>query len=98
MNTHVLRFSSCVTAALLSACAPASSETSSSTPSEVPSSTNPLLAAWTGPYGGVPAFEVEPQGYPCSFSDAQSEEFDALYKEKLHGLGLSFDFGGGLVM
>ena len=32
------------------------------------------------------------------FSDAQSEEFDALYKAKLDGLGLTFDFGGGLIM
>jgi hypothetical protein len=32
------------------------------------------------------------------FSDEQSAQFDALYKEKLDGLGLTFDFGGGLIM
>ena len=32
------------------------------------------------------------------FSEAQSKEFDQLYEERLGGLGLQFDFGGGLVM
>ena len=32
------------------------------------------------------------------FSDQQSQDFDCVYAEKLRGLGLTFDFGGGVVM
>lgn len=32
------------------------------------------------------------------FSEQQSQDFDRVYGEKLAGLGLTFDFGGGVVM
>ncbi len=32
------------------------------------------------------------------FSQEQSQEFDRVYAEKLAGLGLTFDFGGGVIM
>lgn len=32
------------------------------------------------------------------FTTAQSEEFDTIYCQKMEGMGLHFDFGGGLVM
>ena len=32
------------------------------------------------------------------FSEQQSQDFDCVYAEKLAGLGLNFDFGGGVVM
>ncbi len=58
MPKHSLRITSSVVAALLTACAPQSSESASSAPSDAAARANPLLAEWTGPYDGVPAFDT----------------------------------------
>ena len=58
MQKHSLRITSSVVAALLTACAPKSSESASSAPSDAAARANPLLAEWTGPYDGVPAFDT----------------------------------------
>ena len=53
MKTLIMLVSGLVAAISLQGC----SETDMPTEAETMSSTNPLLAEWTGPYGGVPAFD-----------------------------------------
>ena len=53
MKTLIMLVSGLVAAISLQGC----SETDIPTEAEPMSSTNPLLAEWTGPYGGVPAFD-----------------------------------------
>ena len=53
MKTLIMLVSGLIAAISLQGC----SETDMPTEAEPMSSTNPLLAEWTGPYGGVPAFD-----------------------------------------
>lgn len=64
--------------ALLSACTPAttSTETMASTDtSTTPApSGNPLTAEWTGPYGGVPAWDkLDVEHFPAAFEEAMAD-------------------------
>lgn len=63
--------------ATLSACTPATtaSEPVSASAAPAPAATgNPLAAAFTGPYGGVPAWDrLDPEQFPAAFTEAMDE-------------------------
>lgn len=66
------------TTALLSACATTGQDmTATPTPVQdttAPASTNPLTAEWTGPYGGVPAWDkMKASDFPAAFQEAMDE-------------------------
>ncbi len=86
MQKHNLRITSSVVAALLTACAPQSAETVSPTVDEATASTNPLLSEWTGPYGGVPAFDTmdlaELEGAVLAGMDEHLAELDVIAASK----------------
>jgi peptidyl-dipeptidase Dcp len=81
-------------AVLATACATTSADTRESpapappmtttAPASAPASANPLLAAWTGPYGGVPPFErIQPAQFKSALEAARVEfrrELDAIAK------------------
>ncbi|RMG68679.1 MAG: M3 family peptidase, partial [Bacteroidetes bacterium] len=64
-----MRIAVCMMVALsLMACQPATSE-------EEPATDNPLLQPWTGPYGGVPAFDqADMADLPAAFEVAMADE------------------------
>lgn len=66
-------------ASLLAACASygtdtAVNDTASPAPAPAPTSTNPLTAAWTGPFGGVPAWDrLDAEQFPAAFEEAMAD-------------------------
>ena len=71
---------------LLFACAPATMNIAPTTAADAatptPASTNPLTAEWTGPYGGVPAWDkLDVEQFPAAFEEAMADmrrEFTAI--------------------
>ena len=82
MTKYNLQITSSVVATLLAACAPQSANTVSPAPNEAPASTNLLLAEWTGPYNGVPAFDemdlTALEGAVLAGIEAHLAELDAI--------------------
>lgn len=82
MTKYNLQITSSVVATLLAACAPQSANTVSPAPNEAPTSTNLLLAEWTGPYNGVPAFDemdlTALEGAVLAGIEAHLAELDAI--------------------
>ena len=81
---HVLLLS-CAAAALITSVTAASAQPAApvaSAATAVPN--NPLLAEWTGPFGGVPAWDkVKPELFPEAFQfaiDEQRAEYQAIAK------------------
>ena len=67
--------------ALLSACAPTTMKSAMMTqaalapaPASAPAPANPLTAEWTGPYGGVPAWDrLDIERFPAAFEEAMAD-------------------------
>lgn len=75
-RTFALTLTLLGSSALLASCAPTTTATSAMTDPAAPAaaSSNPLTAEWTGPHGGVPAWDkLDVEQFPAAFTEAMAE-------------------------